>query len=216
VAAANASDPGRRNGARQPTRSRAARDGSSPEHYYPVDDLDPDLLSPAEPTEAGAARWDVGVAGRIAAAAVTACADLSGADGGLTLNDFVAVDFAAMDRWFEEDDPVYGHLRDPYHRVDVRASSRRIVVRHQGQIVAESSRPKLLFETGNPIRYYLPFAMWTWADSNSVTPSPNAPTRATGCTGTSPSTANTSPTDQARQPPPPPTVPTRQIRRRPL
>ncbi|MBA3279234.1 MAG: hypothetical protein H0U22_11055 [Geodermatophilaceae bacterium] len=56
--------------------------------------------------------------------------------------------------------------------------------------MAESSRPKLLFETGNPIRYYLPFAMWTWADSNSVTPSPNAPTRATGCTGTSPSTVS--------------------------
>ncbi|MEJ7772705.1 MAG: DUF427 domain-containing protein [Geodermatophilaceae bacterium] len=132
--------------------------GHLPEHYYPVDDLDPDLLSPAEPTEAGAARWDIGVAGRVAATAVTAYADPSGADGGPPLADFVAVDFAAMDRWFEEDDPVYGHLRDPYHRVDVRASSRRVVVRHQGQVVAESARPKLLFETGNPTRYYLPFA----------------------------------------------------------
>lgn len=49
-------------------------------------------------------------------------------------------------------------LRDPYHRVDVRASSRHVVVRHRAQVIADSRRPKLLFETGVPIRYYLPFA----------------------------------------------------------
>lgn len=57
-----------------------------------------------------------------------------------------------MDRWFDEDDPIYAHPRDPYHRVDVRSSSRHIVVRHRGRVVAESTRPKLLFETGNPTR----------------------------------------------------------------
>lgn len=63
-----------------------------------------------------------------------------------------------MDRWFEEDEPVYAHVRDPYHRVDVRASSRHVVVRHRGRVVVESVRPKRLFETGNPTRHYLPFA----------------------------------------------------------
>lgn len=64
----------------------------------------------------------------------------------------------AMDQWFEDDDPVYATPRDPYHRVDVRSSSRHVIVRHQGHVAAESSRPKRLFETGNPIRYYLPLA----------------------------------------------------------
>ncbi len=64
----------------------------------------------------------------------------------------------AMDEWFEEDDPIHGHPRDPYHRVDVRSSARHVIVRHNGEVVAESRRPKLVFETGNPIRYYLPLA----------------------------------------------------------
>ncbi len=132
--------------------------GRLPEHYFPLDDLDPDRLIPADLAENGARRWNVRVDDRIAPAAVTAYPDTPGGGDGPPLTGFVTVAFEAMDRWFEEDDPVYGHLRDPYHRVDVRASSRRVVVRHRGQVVAESARPKLLFETGNPTRYYLPFA----------------------------------------------------------
>ena len=71
---------------------------------------------------------------------------------------FASVDRAAVDRWFVEDEPVYGHIRDPYHRVDVLASHRHVVVRHAGQVIADSSRPKMLFETGLPPRYYLPWA----------------------------------------------------------
>ncbi|GAW48004.1 MULTISPECIES: DUF427 domain-containing protein [unclassified Nocardioides] len=73
------------------------------------------------------------------------------------LHGYVSVDFEAADRWFEEDDPVYGHVRDPYHRIDVRSSSRSVVVRAGGRVVAASARPKVLYETGNPTRYYLPF-----------------------------------------------------------
>ncbi|CAN5831035.1 hypothetical protein BH23ACT10_BH23ACT10_24950 [soil metagenome] len=73
-----------------------------------------------------------------------------------------------MDRWLEEDEPVYGHPRDPYHRVDVRAASRHVVVRHGGRVVADSQRPKLVFETGNPIRYYLP---WADVDADLLSPS---------------------------------------------
>lgn len=63
-----------------------------------------------------------------------------------------------MDRWFEEDAPIYAHFRDPYHRVDVRMSSRHVVVRHGDLVIADSGRPRLLCETGGPTRYYLPFA----------------------------------------------------------
>jgi uncharacterized protein (DUF427 family) len=68
----------------------------------------------------------------------------------------VAVPFAALDRWREEEDDVVGHPRDPFKRVDVRRSSRHVRVRIDGATFAESDRPLLLFETGLPVRYYLP------------------------------------------------------------
>lgn len=68
----------------------------------------------------------------------------------------VLVDWAAADRWFEEDEEVVGHPRDPFHRVDVRQSSRHVVVALGDDVVADSDRPTLLFETHLPVRYYLP------------------------------------------------------------
>ena len=62
----------------------------------------------------------------------------------------------AMDAWFEEDEEVYVHPRDPYTRVDILHSSRHVVVRVGGEVVAESGKPTLLFETHLPVRYYLP------------------------------------------------------------
>jgi len=49
-----------------------------------------------------------------------------------------------------------GHPRDPFHRIDVLASSRHVRLELDGQVLAESSRPMLLFETMLPVRYYLP------------------------------------------------------------
>lgn len=62
----------------------------------------------------------------------------------------------AMDKWLEEDEEVFGHPHDPYHRVDVLESSRHIKVSVSGEVVAETDRPKMLFETGLPPRYYIP------------------------------------------------------------
>lgn len=61
-----------------------------------------------------------------------------------------------LDAWFDEDERVYGHLRDPFHRVDVRRSSRRVRVSVHGQMVAASASPLLLSEAGLPNRWYLP------------------------------------------------------------
>jgi len=72
------------------------------------------------------------------------------------LRDLVRLDWDAMDGWLEEDEPVYTHPRDPYHRIDILASSRRVRVEVDGVPVAESGRPTILFETGLPPRYYLP------------------------------------------------------------
>src|SRR5258708_40364071 len=61
-----------------------------------------------------------------------------------------------MDAWYEEEEQIFEHPRDPYHRVDVVQSSRHIRIEIGDQTVAESRRPRLLFETGLPTRYYLP------------------------------------------------------------
>jgi uncharacterized protein (DUF427 family) len=61
-----------------------------------------------------------------------------------------------LDRWLEEDEEVSGHPRDPYKRVDALPSSRHVRVSLDGTVLAESTSPVLLFETGLPTRYYLP------------------------------------------------------------
>ena len=58
--------------------------------------------------------------------------------------------------WFEEDEPLLVHARDPHKRVDVVRSSRSVRVEVDGALLAESRRPLLLFETGLPARFYLP------------------------------------------------------------
>jgi uncharacterized protein (DUF427 family) len=72
------------------------------------------------------------------------------------LADVVVLDFGAFDTWYEEDETVFSHPRDPYHRVDTRRSSRSIRIELDGELLAESSRPLLLFETSIPTRFYLP------------------------------------------------------------
>ena len=61
-----------------------------------------------------------------------------------------------IDHWYEEDEEVFVHPRDPYHRVDVLKSSRHVKILVDGEVVAETDRPRILFETGLPPRYYFP------------------------------------------------------------
>ena len=68
----------------------------------------------------------------------------------------VAFAWGRMDAFYEEDEPVFGHAADPYHRVDVRASSRHVTVRLGGQVVADTRAPLAVFETGFAVRWYLP------------------------------------------------------------
>ncbi len=75
------------------------------------------------------------------------------------LRGLAALDRSKVDHFLVEDDVVFGpHLRDPYTRVDVHASSRPVVVRIGGVEVARTQRPRLLFETGLPVRVYVPRA----------------------------------------------------------
>ena len=130
--------------------------GKLPVHWVPRGDVRADLLRAMGSDPDHPSAWDVVVGDRTAKRAVKAYRQRDAAD--LDLGDYLTFTFGALDRWFDEDDPVYAHLKDPYHRVDVRSSSRHVTVRSNGQTIAESHRPALLFETGLPTRYYLPFA----------------------------------------------------------
>ncbi len=72
------------------------------------------------------------------------------------LDGYVLLDFYAFDAWLEEDEPIHGHPRDPFSRVDVRLTSRPVRIELGGEVLAESSRARLLFETLVPTRFYLP------------------------------------------------------------
>jgi uncharacterized protein (DUF427 family) len=69
---------------------------------------------------------------------------------------YVVLDFRAFDAWYEEDEEITGHARDPYHCIDVRRSARRVRVELDGLLLAETTRARLLFETSLPTRFYLP------------------------------------------------------------
>lgn len=68
---------------------------------------------------------------------------------------YVVLAFAAFDSWYEEDEANVGHPRDPFHRIDTVPSSRHVRIEIDGHLVAESTRPTVLFEAMLPPRYYL-------------------------------------------------------------
>ena len=128
-----------------------------PAYYFPEADVRTELLVPSERTEHSPSRGDatyshIEVGGKVAEDAAWRYPESPIEE----LRTAVRLDWDAMDEWFEEDEQVYVHPRSPYTRVDVLRSSRHIEVEIDGVKVADSVRPVLLFETGLPVRYYLP------------------------------------------------------------
>lgn len=133
--------------------------GHLPVYYFPEEDLRQDLLELSEctthcPFKGEASYWSVRVGDRIAENAVWSY--LEPLEDAPPISGYVAFYHDAMDHWLEEDEETIGHPHDPYHRVDVLESSRNVKVRVNGEVVAETNRPKLLFETSLPVRYYVP------------------------------------------------------------
>jgi uncharacterized protein (DUF427 family) len=92
-----------------------------------------------------------------AAGAPVTIGDRAGAGFRLAdLPGYVELDFAAFDEWYEEDERIAGHPRDPFARVDVRLTSRPVRIEIGGEVLAETTRARMLFETGLPVRFYLP------------------------------------------------------------
>ena len=133
--------------------------GRLPVYYFPLEDVRQDVLVPGTRTERspykGAATYltiDTGkrVAPNVAwryEASPAGCPDLSG---------LIAFYWRRMDAWYEEDEEVIGHAHDPFHRIDVLQSARHVQVRIDDTMVADSRRSLMLFETGLPVRYYIP------------------------------------------------------------
>ncbi|WP_020658536.1 DUF427 domain-containing protein [Amycolatopsis benzoatilytica] len=107
-----------------------------PQFHFPLEDVRPGALDDQFTVRAGDVEKP---------AAAWASAELPG---------HVRFQWDAFDAWFEEDEQVYVHPRNPYTRVDALRSTRHVRVLLDGVRLAESSSPVLLFETGLPTRYY--------------------------------------------------------------
>jgi len=130
---------------------------SYPAYYFPLADVRTDLLVPSatvshSPSRGDAQHSTIKAGGKEAVDAARRYVDSPIPE----LRDLIRLDWDAMDGWFEEDEEVYTHPRDPYTRVDILASSRRVRVELEGVVLAESTNARVLYETGLPPRWYLP------------------------------------------------------------
>jgi uncharacterized protein (DUF427 family) len=128
-----------------------------PVYWFPTDDVRMDLLARKEPAPGAAretVRWRANAGGRVEDNLAWSYADPPGELA--ALGGHIAFNWNAVDAWYEEDEEVFVHPRDPYTRVDTVHSSRQVRVEVDGEVIAETNRPVLLFETGLPTRYYIP------------------------------------------------------------
>jgi uncharacterized protein (DUF427 family) len=126
-----------------------------PQYYIPLADVRRELLVDerrTEPSKRGTVRMH-GL--RVGETSRPSCARVYGDDALTGLADTVHFDWAALDAWFEEDEEVFVHPRNPYARVDAVRSTRQVRVELDGVVLAKSTSPVLVFETGLPTRYYL-------------------------------------------------------------
>ncbi|NID16360.1 DUF427 domain-containing protein [Luteibacter yeojuensis] len=129
-----------------------------PVAYFPLADVHPGVLAAEDRVtkhrDLGDTAWFSVTGGDRSAAraawqhtALPAHADL--------LRDHVAFAWRAMDAFFEEEERIVGHAADPYHRIDIRQTSRHLVVKDGDRTVADTRRPLVLFESGFAPRWYV-------------------------------------------------------------
>lgn len=130
-----------------------------PVYYFPRNDVRMDLLVPTGhrtycPYKGDCSYWTIRVGDREAENAMWGYP--APYEEMTAIKDFVAFYWNKVDHWYEEDDEVFVHPRDPYKRIDVVNSSRRVEVVLGGEVVADTRRARFLFETRLPTRYYIP------------------------------------------------------------
>jgi uncharacterized protein (DUF427 family) len=127
-----------------------------PQYYIPLDDVASEALDEEEEGTQDSSRGEVSLhalrVGDLHRPRAAKVLKKSKVDG---LSDTVRFEWSALDAWFEEDERVFVHPRNPYIRVDALRSTRKVRVELDGVVLAESSSPVMVFETGLPTRYYI-------------------------------------------------------------
>jgi uncharacterized protein (DUF427 family) len=126
-----------------------------PQYYIPLADVRPGALTPEgdpAPSRQGdvqSQRLHAGGLERPAAARLIVASPVAG------LESTVRFAWSSLDAWFEEDEEIFVHPRNPYTRVDALRSTRAVRIERDGVVLAASPAPVMVFETGLPTRYYL-------------------------------------------------------------
>ena len=126
-----------------------------PAYYFPVSDVKTDVLvetgeTKKSPSRGEATLYTVKAGGKEGAAYRYLEPKIE------ELADHIAFEWGSLDHWFEEDEEVFTHPRDPYTRLDILPSSRRVRVEIDGVTVADTTNASFLYETNLPTRYYMP------------------------------------------------------------
>ena len=133
--------------------------GHQPIYYFPPEDVRSDLLEPSDrhthcPKKGDASYYTIRVGEQVVDAGAWYYPEPL--PGTPPIKGLIAFYWNRMDHWFEEDEEVFGHPRDPYHRIDVISTTRAIRVSLDGEVLAETDRALALFESNLPTRWYLP------------------------------------------------------------
>src|SRR5215469_10429545 len=133
--------------------------GRYPVAYFPKSDVSADALERTEYTtqhhELGLTSWYIVRAGEQSAPR-GAWQHVNLPDYASELRGRAAFAWHAMDAFYEEDERIVGHAADSYHRIDIRQTSRNLMVRHSDRIIADTKRPLVLYESGFAPRWYVP------------------------------------------------------------
>jgi uncharacterized protein (DUF427 family) len=136
---------------------RAAR---YPVAYFPIGDIDKSVLQPANHVsthqDLGKTKWFNVVGGDSETTRRGAWEHVDPPAQAAALRDTVAFAWRTMDAFYEEDERILGHAADPYHRIDIRRTSRQLVVRQDDRAVADTHAPLVLYESGFAPRWYVP------------------------------------------------------------
>src|SRR5438128_2072984 len=110
-----------------------------PQYYLPLGDVAAGALKPTEKTAHSPSRGTATYYTVVAGGREATDAAWSYRDSPITeLRNRVRFDWKAMDAWFEEDEEVFVHPRDPTTRVQILPTSRHVTVSVDGLVVAES------------------------------------------------------------------------------
>jgi uncharacterized protein (DUF427 family) len=130
-----------------------------PVAYFPIADIGQRVLQPSDHDsthpDLGKTEWFNVVGGDGETTRRGAWGHVDPPAQAAALRDTVAFAWRMMDAFYEEDDRILGHAADPYHRIDIRRTSRHLVVRQGEPVVADTHAPLVLYESGFAPRWYV-------------------------------------------------------------